>query len=209
MAVWALSWWPSGPGTADDPDADLLAGAQAGQVQAATELTRRHYLRVFRFILRQVLNPADAEDLVQETFLEAHRRLSSFRGAAKYSTWVMGIAQNLVRNHFNRGPSSRLPSAPLDEIVDLLASNAPDPEEGLAARDQNRALLEALGQGLSPEWRQALVLVTLEGLSYEQAAGLLDVPVGTVKTRVFRARQRLRQLLARQGHEPAAKEEAT
>ncbi|MBF0357134.1 MAG: sigma-70 family RNA polymerase sigma factor [Magnetococcales bacterium] len=177
-----------------DPDLADVHAAKAGQSYAFTLLIDRLQLRVFRFILRQAASKQDAEDLTQETFLEAYRRLDSFQESSRFSTWVLGIAQNLVRNYRNRSPQFLYQTVPSDSLFDL-TDQGENPEELLQQKNRMERLKSGIEQNLTPELQQALTLVTLEGMDYQEVAEILQIPVGTVKTRVFRARQALREHL--------------
>ncbi|MCP5366973.1 MAG: sigma-70 family RNA polymerase sigma factor [Hyphomicrobiales bacterium] len=180
-----------------DREARLLAAARGGDGAAFGELARGLQTRVFRFVLRHVPRPAEAEDLTQDTFLEAFRRLHSFRGDSKFSTWVLGIAFNLARNHRARRPEYRYAMVAEDAAGDL-AEPAAGPYERARANDLAAATAEALDT-LGDELREALVLVAIDGLGYAEAAEVTGVPLGTVKTRVFRARAALRAHLEHAG----------
>jgi RNA polymerase sigma-70 factor, ECF subfamily len=177
-----------------DPDLADVHAAKAGDSAAFAVLLDRLQLRVFRFILRQAASNQDAEDLTQETFLEAYRRLASFQETARFSTWVLGIAQNIVRNYRNRSPQFRYPTISSDSLL-TLSDKGDNPEEQLQQQSRMEQLRHAIEQQLSPDLRQALILVTLEGMDYQEVAEVLDIPLGTVKTRVFRARKALREYL--------------
>jgi RNA polymerase sigma-70 factor, ECF subfamily len=177
-----------------DPDLADVHAAQGGDSAAFAALLDRLQLRVFRFILRQAASNQDAEDLTQETFLEAYRRLSSFQETARFSTWVLGIAQNLVRNYSNRSPQFRYQTVPSDSLLNL-SDQGDNPEESLQQQNRMERLRHGIENQLTPELQQALTLVTLEGMDYQEVATILDIPVGTVKTRVFRARKALREFL--------------
>ncbi|MBF0367996.1 MAG: sigma-70 family RNA polymerase sigma factor [Magnetococcales bacterium] len=192
----------SAPGTytaiyPGDPDADAVTAARRGNKPAFTELVRRLETRVFRFISRQIHTPQDAEDLTQETFLEAHRRFAHFRGESRFSTWVLGIARNMVRNHINRSPGYRYNQIPTDEMAEI-ADSEKGPEEQAQAAARLQALKEGLGK-LTPDLREALTLVSLEGMNYDEAAQVIGIPMGTLKTRIFRARSALRKALKQSG----------
>ncbi len=155
--------------------------------------------RVYGFILRHVKNPSDAEDLTQDTLLEAHRKLSNFQGNSKFSTWVLGIALNISRNYRRRTPHYRYKHVGDDEIPDIQDQRA-DPYREAETQEFAQSLQEAINT-LPDDVREALVLVSLEGMGYQEAADLADIPTGTMKTRVFRARKMLREQFKKQGKE--------
>ncbi|MBF0325797.1 MAG: sigma-70 family RNA polymerase sigma factor [Alphaproteobacteria bacterium] len=143
---------------------------------------------MFRFILKQVGDRADAEDLTQEAFLQAFRGFESFQGRSLPSTWLFGIAVNVVRTHLRRSPQLRHTYVPEEALAEL--PNEGNPLADLEMRRRIEALDAALFR-LPDDWREVLVCVSMEGLSYEQTATVLDLPIGTVRSRLSRARERL------------------
>ena len=157
------------------------------------DLVHKHQSRLYRFVVKHVGYGSDAEDLTQQAFVEAAASFESFRGTSSLSTWLYGIALNLVRNYLSRTPRRRynfVDESALDEVQ----SNQPDPSEQLAQSQLVRALLKEAGE-LPEEMQEVLLLVALDEFSYEEAAVLLSVPVGTVRSRLSRARTKLRQKL--------------
>lgn len=150
--------------------------------------------RVFRFILKQVGNRADAEELTQETFLIAFRSADRFRGESTPETWLFGIAVNVVRGHLRRSPERRHRFID-DEVLSAMPSEAEDPFQSLESSRRVAALDAALSR-LPQDWRETVVCVAMEGFSYEEAAAILGVPIGTVRSRLSRARDRLKAELA-------------
>ena len=146
--------------------------------------------RLFHFVLRQVFDPCDADDLTQQTFVEAWRCYSSYRGDATLHTWLFGIARNLVRNHQRRLPSRRYEFVSEDHL-EFRACDDLSPAEVVEQRTRVRKLNMAL-RSLDPEMREALLLVTVDGMSYREAARMLGIPVGTVRSRISRGRAQLR-----------------
>ncbi|HLO79129.1 MAG TPA: RNA polymerase sigma factor [Magnetospirillum sp.] len=149
--------------------------------------------RLYHFILRNIGNPSDAEELAQQTFVEAYRAMATFRGQSELSTWLLGIAMNLVRNYLARSPHRRNQFVS-DETLETTASEDQSPAERLQYSQAFRALSAEL-EILPNELREVLMLVAVDGISYDQAAGLLAVPVGTVRSRLSRARSTLRERL--------------
>ena len=165
-------------------------------IQKFPELVAQHQGRVYRFLLRLVQHEADANDLAQETFLQAYRGLSQFRGNALFSTWLLGIAANLARNHNQRSPERRFAFLPYDELSESETEQYTEcPSVQVAQDDQLRAVQRAV-QALPDELSAPLVLVTLEGYNYVTAANILGIPLGTLKSRVNRARRELRATLS-------------
>lgn len=175
----------------------LLLQARNGDGKAFGVLIERHRTKLYRFILKNVRCPEDARDLTQESLLQAYRCLSSFNGHARFSTWLIGIALNLTRNYLNRGPQ-RLFIENSEDNLSVMRCDRCDPFV-LHQRNVEMAALADAISGLPADMRECLVLVALEGYSYENAAQLLDVPVGTAKSRICRARQKLRDELGAQG----------
>lgn len=171
-----------------------LRQAMTGDAAAFEVLVKEHYNRVFRFLMKWVRHPDHAEDLAQETFLAAWQKLPAFRQDSQFTTWLLGIALNLARNHRNRGPSRREVELPEESHLELLMDSAPAAEEDAANRGAVAALDRALAR-LPEDMREVIVMVRLEGLSMEEAAAALGVAVGTVKSRLFRARERLAEEL--------------
>ncbi|MEP7071972.1 MAG: sigma-70 family RNA polymerase sigma factor [Verrucomicrobiota bacterium] len=169
-------------------DADLLARVLVhGDQHAFGELVRRHQSPV-RGLLRQ-LTRSDvelADDLAQETFIRAYKHIGSFRGEAKFSTWLFRIAYNLFREHARK----RKELVGIDE-GQLEAEADPRVVDPALRHD----LMDALGQ-LPLSERTAVLLCCQNGLSHDEASRVLDIPLGTVKTNVLRGREKLKKILA-------------
>lgn len=155
------------------------------------ELVTQHKARLYRFVLKHIGHSTEAEDLAQQAFVEAARTFETFRGESQLSTWLYGIAMNLVRNHLSRAPQ-RLYRFEGESALDNMASDTADPCEHLAMTQMVRLLDNELAE-LMPEMREVLLLVALDDMSYDEAAELLSVPIGTVRSRVSRARAQLRR----------------
>jgi RNA polymerase sigma-70 factor (ECF subfamily) len=155
------------------------------------ELVTQHKERLYRFVLKHIGHSTEAEDLAQQAFVEAARTFETFRGESQLSTWLYGIAMNLVRNHLSRAPQ-RLYRFEDESALDDTASDMADPCEHLEMTQMVRLLDNELAE-LMPEMREVLLLVALDDMSYEEAAELLSVPIGTVRSRVSRARAQLRR----------------
>jgi len=163
------------------------------------DLVREHWTRLHRFIIKNIGHQSDAEDLTQQAFTEAVRSFESFRGQSELSTWLYGIAMNLVRNYLSRAPHRRFDFTD-DSELEYSASEQPSPEEQAEQTEQLGALAIALEE-LPPRMREVLLMVAVDELSYEEAAVLLTVPVGTVRSRLSRARAALRIKLEGRGVE--------
>ncbi len=161
------------------------------------DLLARHRDRLYRFVLRHIGHATEAEDLAQQAFAEAARTYANFRGESQLSTWLYGIAMNLVRNHLSRSPQ-RLYRFEDESALDDTAAAVANPEQQLAMTQLVRLLDREL-DGLMPEMREVLLLVAMDDMSYEDAAALLSVPIGTVRSRVSRARSHLRRRMEKAG----------
>ena len=180
-----------------DPDRTLVNEATAGSLDAFEALVRRYQTRIVNFALAIVRDTGEAEDVAQETFIRAHRALGRFRGESSFKTWLYMIATNAARTALDRrGRRERLVDQSLDDDTQTLSagsvpSGQPDAETTLVTRD---AIDRALAT-LSDDLRVAVVLRDVEGLDYKDIAQVTGAPIGTVESRIFRARQRLRTLL--------------
>ncbi|AVO51187.1 RNA polymerase sigma factor [Melaminivora suipulveris] len=183
-------------------DAATLPAADDRTVQRDAlfrNLVQTHGKRLHRFIIRSIGNSGDAEDLAQQAFLEAVRSYETFKGESELSTWLYGIAMNLVRNHLSRAPHRRYSFVSEDDLGDV-AAEAPTPAEAHDHAQHMRHLQAALAE-LPETMRDVLLLVGVDELSYEEAAALLTVPVGTVRSRLSRGRSALRAKLKKRGVE--------
>ena len=180
------------PAPSSDPE--LLEAHVAGDPNAFTTLVHRHQHHLWAVALRMMRNPHDAADALQDAYLAAFRRADGFRGEAQVSTWLHRIVVNAcldrLRKQQRQQAEQPLPADP-DRTAELVAESAPDPVEQQELRDD---LAAALAQ-LNDDQRVALVLVDVEGYPVEEAATILGVPAGTVKSRCARGRARLARLL--------------
>jgi RNA polymerase sigma factor (sigma-70 family) len=171
-------------------DTDLIARVLLHEDHHAFgELVRRHQSPVRAFLTRMTRgDPHLADDLAQETFLKAWQKLYTFRGNAKFSTWLFGIAFNEFR-----GAARRRKKLALED----LAESPPELEEPSAAAGSRLRLdLNEALQMLNPSERAAIILCCQNGLSHEEAAQVLDCPLGTVKTNVLRGKEKLKRRLS-------------
>src|SRR3954470_10358714 len=181
-------------GSADPSDGELRARHSAGDREAFGELVSRHRDRLWRVALRTLGDPDDAADAVQDALISAYRAAAGYRGEAAVTTWLHRIVVNACLDLARRRTAR--PTVPLDEQE--LTAHPSAPDDPLAARDTAVVVLAALRQ-LPAEQAAAGVLVDVEGFPVAQAADILEVPVGTVKSRCARARARLAHLLADSG----------
>lgn len=180
-----------------DLDRALVDEAKSGSLDAFEGLVRRYQHRVVNYVQAIVRDSGEAEDVAQETFIRAYRSLGRFRGESAFKTWLYTIATNTARTSLERrGRRERVADQSLDDdaralTVERVPSHRPDPEATLVMRD---AIDRALAT-LPHELRVAVVLRDVEGLDYKEIAEVTEVPMGTVESRIFRARRKLRTLL--------------
>lgn len=183
---------------------ELVARARSGDQRAFEQLMLDNEKRVYNLALRMTGSPEDAMDLSQEAFLSAWRGLKFFKGDSAFSTWLYRLTSNACIDHLRRQKRRQSVSLVVSlEDEQERQTEIPDcrflPEEELQRREQRRALERGLSQ-LSAERRQVLVLRELEGLSYQEIGDLLELEAGTVKSRIARARNALREILLKDGN---------
>ena len=174
-----------------DPDAELVRLAQAGDPLAFELLVVKYQRRIARHIARYVRSAGDVEDLVQDTFIRAYRGLASFRGDSAFYSWLYRIASNVAITALKRESLDNLSDRTSDERPEAFEpgiSDQNDPERNAIARQIADAVQRALAR-LQPDLATALTLYEVEGKSYPEIAQMLAIPVGTVRTRIFRARE--------------------
>jgi len=179
------------------PDRLLMQRFQAGEDEVFDTLLQRYQAPLYTFILRMLGDQVGAKDMLQETFLRVWERRDQYREIAQFSTWLYTIAANLVRSELRKRKLRRW--IPLGHQSDDMpeidpADDAIGPEE-LANSSGLRVKINEALQKLPREFREAVILRDINDLSYEEIATSLNVPVGTVKSRVNRGRQRLQELL--------------
>jgi RNA polymerase sigma-70 factor (ECF subfamily) len=173
-------------------DRELVRLAQAGDAKAFEALVVKYQRRIARHVARYVKAAGDVEDVVQETFIRAYRGLTSFRGDSAFYSWLYRIATNAALNHLQRAPGDvLLGDAAPEERTDAFepgVSDGEDPERTLMAKQIAETVNRAVAK-LQPELAEALMLYEIEGKAYAEIAGMLGIPIGTVRTRIFRARE--------------------
>ena len=179
-----------------DPDQALVTAAQAGDTEAVDTLIRRHQARIFNFALALTANSADADDLAQETFVRAFRGLRRFRGESSFRNWLYRIAANAARSrHGKRARQAAVWDARV-EADDLAERHPAGAGSSVEQTMMQRQALDRALASLPAQMRAAVVLRDVEGLEYREIAATLGIPVGTVMSRIFRARRLLRPMLA-------------
>jgi len=177
---------------ADDPG--FLERLRAGDARAFEELVASHQHRVFGVALRMLGSAAEAEDIAQEAFLRAHRSLPEFRGDAKLSTWLYTIVSRLCLNRLASRDRKAVRHG--EEVLLRVADPRGDPQTDAERGELESALHRAIAE-LSEERRVVVILRDLEGLSYEEIAAALGLELGTVRSRLHRARMDLKDKLER------------
>jgi len=199
VQMWEASPSDSNALAENEPMPPMDEQSMAQRDELFQGLVQAHGTRLYRFIIKNIGNPSDAQDLAQQAFLEAVRSYNSFKGQSELSTWLYGIAMNLVRNHLSRAPHRRYEFAD-ESVLDEMACDALAPDQELEQSERMRHLQLAL-EDLPESMRSILLMVAVDELSYEAAAALLTVPVGTVRSRLSRARASLRAKLKARGVE--------
>ena len=180
--------------TVEESDLVLVKRVQRGDKGAFDLLVRKYQHKVVKLVLRYVRNPAEAEDIAQEAFIKAYRALPQFRGDSAFYTWMYRIAINTAKNSL--ASRDRSPIAYDLDLTDPEESHSvqtklqdPDTPEGMALTEEIRGIVNSAIEGLPEELKTAIVLRELDGLSYEEIAAAMECPVGTVRSRIFRARE--------------------
>lgn len=186
----------AGDATADDA---LVRRARRGDGEAMSQLVKRYQDRVYNAVYRMCGHEADALDLTQSTFLKAFAAIGRFESRSGFYTWLFRIAVNLTLSHRRsarrRGRVLSLDAAGDGEYRDPPADEAAAPASVAAERGELRERLEAALDGLDEDFRAAVVLKDIEEMEYAEIAEVLDVPIGTVKSRIHRGRTMLRKML--------------
>lgn len=184
---------------------DLVQRAQGGEIAAFNMLVIRHQNAAYSLAFRFLRTREAAEDVTQEAFVRAWRAIDTFRGE-RFRSWLLRIVANAARDELRR--RKRRPQRSLDETWDDSDMASIDPvEPGLGPQERAeqaelRGVLERALAELPEEWRMVVLLSDVHGMSYEEIAEAVDAPLGTVKSRLSRARGRLRQLLIESGELP-------
>src|SRR3979409_2396386 len=183
------------PMSADVSDLSLVRRVQSGDKGAFDALVRKYQPKRVKLVMGYVPNPAEAEDIAQEAFIKAYRALPQFRGDSAFYTWLYRIAINTAKNAVVSRDRSPIEynidrNDATEESYDM-QGRMKDSEtpEGLVLTDEIRSTVNAAIEALPEDLKTAIVLRELDGLSYEEIAAAMDCPVGTVRSRIFRARE--------------------
>ena len=196
----------SGGGPPQDPDAAMVAAVLAGDPEAYRVLVERYERRIYHVVYGMVRSPEDAHDLAQDAFIKAFQNLHRFRLESKFYTWLCRIAMNVTIDHLRKQKHRR--HSEFDDSrggvtggqVVRLHSAPDDPSANVAQARMYRIIMDAVDT-LPDDQRQVLVLRELEDMPYKEIAEILDIPEGTVMSRLYYARRRLQELLAE--HRPS------
>ncbi len=184
-----------------DPDSSLVSRCLRGDEPAWEELVRLHTRRVYALCYRFTGSGSEAQDLTQEVFLRVFRTLRSFRSVeGSFATWLARVTRNLLIDHYRRTRQERVTDSieeqlPMLEEAGAAASTRPD--TAVAGREASE-ILQATLQKLSPDLREAVILRDLQEMEYREIASVLEIPEGTVKSRINRGRAELARLLRKQ-----------
>ena len=188
------------PGSAKlqrETDDELIGRVRRGETRLFAELVHRYQDPVYGMAVRFIRSPAEAEDLAQEAFLRAFRGLEGFKGDSRFSTWLYRITWNLCADWLRRNRKPGRAPLAIDDAADV-ADGTVDIEEGYLAAEEKQEVRRALDR-LDEKYRSVLLLLYYQKLSYDQIADVLDVPLKTVETRLYRARKLLGESLRRAG----------
>ena len=181
-------------------DQQLITQTLDGQTAAFGILVRKYQDRLFNSMVHLLRNPSDAEDVVQDAFLQALRKLDTFQGNSQFYTWLFRIARNTAISKLRRKkPTVSLESTDSQQRLDF-PDDGPTPSTEMERRERQAGLMRAMDQ-LSGEHREILILREMEEQNYETISEILDLPVGTVRSRLHRARLQLKELLLRNEHD--------
>ena len=174
-------------------DEQLVERVQRGDKNSFNLLVRKYQHKVVNLVARYVNNPGDVPDVAQEAFIKAYRALPTFRGESAFYTWLYRIAVNTAKNYLTsqgrRPPSSDVEADEAEYYGGGEALQEVATPENLALTDEIKRTVFAAIEALPEDLRTAITLREMEGLSYEEIAEIMDCPVGTVRSRIFRARE--------------------
>jgi RNA polymerase sigma-70 factor (ECF subfamily) len=177
-------------------DQELIAAALDGSESAFAQLVERYKDRLFRLLGRYCRDPVECEDLAQDVFLKVFRKLHTFQQQSAFYTWLYRIAVNAATDHLSRASHRRLRLVEDERVLDLGSGADDSPAAPLLAAEL-AAVTRRIVDGLPEKYRTILILREFEDLSYTEIAAVLQIQLGTVESRLFRARQRFKEQLLR------------
>ncbi len=178
------------------PDEEsLVRRAIAGDVDAYGILVAKYQQRVFNLISRMVGQREAAEDLAQEVFIKAYRKIGEFRFESSFFTWLYTIAVNTCRNFYRKREPVAIDIEEHEGVMSAANTSPMEAQDEVVYRRQRAKIIREALEKLPAEHREALVLCDLEGLSYQEIADIMSVPIGTVRSRIFRARTAMKGLI--------------
>jgi len=178
-------------------DEDLIVQFQNGDVIAFNVLCERYRDRLINFIFRFVYDVSEAEDLAQDTLLKVYQKKHSYKNIAKFSTWIHTIAGNLAKTRLRQKKSRR--TTPMSHVgkddFDMIGNIPGNIEEGIRIDEEHENAMQKALDKLSIDFRLVIILRQVQGLPYEDISKIISMPIGTVKSRINRARKKLKELL--------------
>lgn len=179
-------------------ESKLIEEAKGGEFDAFSNLVSMYEKKIYNYCLRMTNSREDAEDLTQEIFVRVYKSLKGFKGNSQFSTWVFRIAHNICIDHYRKAKlttvSLNRPKNEEDKREMDLPSEDPTPEEEALRKEQQEFLLKCIEE-LRPEYKAVIILRDVQHHSYEEIAKILNVPLGTVKSHISRARAELREAI--------------
>ena len=188
----SINAYPGLTGLEARPEAELIEQVRLGNKNAFRPLVLAYQDKIYSIIVRQLANDSLAEELTQETFLRAYQNINSFRGESLFSTWIVRIAINLTHSYYSsKGYKQSVRTEYLDQVKysEAFSSRQTDSYDSEAI-----ARLKTLASGLSPKLREVFTLCAFEQKSYKEVADILAIPVGTVRSRLHKARLQIKRL---------------
>ena len=174
-------------------DAEIVKRVQQGEKKAFDILVLKYQHKIANLVARYSSHPGDVMDITQEAFIKAYRALPNFRGDSAFYTWIYRIAINTAKNYVvaqsRRPPTSDIDAAEAEQYSGFDSLKGGDTPEKLLMRDELKAVVFKTIESLAEELKVAITLREFEGLSYEEIADIMECPVGTVRSRIFRARE--------------------
>ncbi|MFZ1343290.1 RNA polymerase sigma factor RpoE [Thiothrix eikelboomii] len=180
-------------------DLELVQRVQAGDKKSFDVLVLKYQHKVINLVMRYMHDPDTAQDVAQEAFIKAYRGLKNFRGESAFYTWLYRIAINTAKNHLvsqgRRAPTNDIDADEAEQFEGESALKEYATPENEMLRDEIQTMVSQAIDALPDDLRTAIVLRELEGMSYEEIAEAMDCPIGTVRSRIFRARESIDKVL--------------